>query len=190
MIHNFKGYISLILIIKYGLYSLCCTVLSLQLIYFIHSCLYLVTSYPYLALPHFPLPTEKYWFVFYESAFHYIHQFIFFQTLHISDTRQYLSLTYFTQSNTFHPCCNKWQNFILFLWLSTIHIYMCQSFSCIQLFATLWTVAHQASLSLEFSRQEYRSGLPFSSPEDLPNAGTEPVSPAFQADSLPSEPPG
>ena len=53
-----------------------------------------------------------------------------------------------------------------------------------------WTVAHQAPLSMEFSRQEYWSGVPFSSPEDLPNPGSEPRSPALQADySPPSEPP-
>ena len=56
--------------------------------------------------------------------------------------------------------------------------------------ATSWTVAHQASLSVKFSRQEYWSGLPFPSLEDLPDPGIEPKSPAFQADSLPSEPPG
>ena len=43
---------------------------------------------------------------------------------------------------------------------------------------------------MEFSRQEYWSGLPFPSPEDLPNPGIEPGSPALQADALPSEPPG
>ena len=62
--------------------------------------------------------------------------------------------------------------------------------SRVQLFATLWTVARQALLSMEFSRQEYRSGLPFPSPGDLPNPGIEPWSPALQADSLPSEPQG
>ena len=55
------------------------------------------------------------------------------------------------------------------------------------LFAVPWTVAHQALLSMEFSRQEYWSGLPCPSPEDLPHPGTEPRSPALQADSLPSE---
>ena len=55
---------------------------------------------------------------------------------------------------------------------------------------TPWIVAHQAPLSKEFSRQEYWSGLPFSSPEDLPDPGIKPGSPALQADSLPSEPPG
>ena len=53
------------------------------------------------------------------------------------------------------------------------------------LFATPWTVAHQAPLSMEFSRQEYWSGLPFPSPGDLPDAGIEPRSPALWADSLP-----
>ena len=53
-----------------------------------------------------------------------------------------------------------------------------------------WTVACQASLSMEFSRQEYGNGLPFPSPGDLPNPGMEPGSPALQADALSSEPPG
>ena len=44
-------------------------------------------------------------------------------------------------------------------------------FSCVQLFATLWTVASQAPPFTGFSRQEYWSGLPFPSPGDLPNPG-------------------
>ena len=55
---------------------------------------------------------------------------------------------------------------------------------------TPWTVAGQAPLSMEFSRQEHWSRLPFSSPGDLPNPGIEPRSPALQADSLRSETPG
>ena len=55
---------------------------------------------------------------------------------------------------------------------------------------TPWTVAQQVPLSMGFSRQEYWSGLPCPSPGDLSNPGTEPGSPALQADSLPSEPPG
>ena len=55
---------------------------------------------------------------------------------------------------------------------------------------TPWTVAHQAPLSMEFSRQEYWSGLPFPSPGDLPDPGIKPASSALQADALPSEPPG
>ena len=52
---------------------------------------------------------------------------------------------------------------------------------------TPWTVSHHVLLSMEFSRQEYWSGLSFLSPGDLPNPGTEPSSPALQADSLQSE---
>ena len=55
--------------------------------------------------------------------------------------------------------------------------------SRVQLFLTPWTVAHQTPLSIEFTRQEYWSGLPFPSPGDLPNPGIEPMSPAFQVDS-------
>ena len=52
---------------------------------------------------------------------------------------------------------------------------------------TPWTVAHQAPLSIKFSRHEYWSRLPFPSPGDLPNPGIEPGSPALKADSLPTE---
>ena len=62
--------------------------------------------------------------------------------------------------------------------------------SHVQLFATLSTAAYQVPLSMEFSMQEYLSGLPFPSPGDLPNPGIEPESPALQADALSSEPPG
>ena len=58
----------------------------------------------------------------------------------------------------------------------------------VQLLGTPWTIAHQALLSMGFFRQEYRSGLSFPPPEDLPGPGITPVSPALQADSLPSEP--
>ena len=62
--------------------------------------------------------------------------------------------------------------------------------SLVQLFVTLWTVAYKAPQSMEFSRQEYWSGLPFPSPGDLPNPGIKPRSSALQAAALPSEPPG
>ena len=64
---------------------------------------------------------------------------------------------------------------------------MLSHFSHVRLFATLWTVAHQASLSLGFSRQEYWNRLPCPPPGDLPDPGVEPMSlmsPALQADSL------
>ena len=65
-----------------------------------------------------------------------------------------------------------------------------KSLSRIRLFATPWTVAHQAPPSMGFSRQEYWNGLPFPSPGDLPDPGIEPSSPALQEDALTSEPPG
>ena len=65
-----------------------------------------------------------------------------------------------------------------------------KSLSHVQLFRNPWTVAHQLPLSVEFSRQEYWSGLPFPSPGDLPDPGIKPRSPALQADSLSSKPSG
>ena len=68
-----------------------------------------------------------------------------------------------------------------------------QSLSCVQLFVTPQTVAHQAPLTKGFSRQEYWSGLSFPPPGDLSKPGIElpsPVSPALQEDSLPTEPSG
>ena len=76
---------------------------------------------------------------------------------------------------------------------SVINFYVAmkvKSLSHVRLFATPWTIAYQAHLSMEFSREEYWSGLPFPSPGDLPEPGIEPGSPAFQADGLTSEPPG
>ena len=65
---------------------------------------------------------------------------------------------------------------------NSVHIYMhvCV-LSWVQLFATPWTVAHQASLSMGFSRQEYWSGLPFSPPGDLSDPGIKPMSPVMPA---------
>ena len=65
-----------------------------------------------------------------------------------------------------------------------------KALSRVRILATPWTVAYQAPPSMGFSRQEYWSGLPFRSPGDLPNPGIEPRSPALQADTLTSEPPG
>ena len=72
------------------------------------------------------------------------------------------------------------------------HTYMCvlSHFSRLRLFAAPWTAAHQAPLSVGFSRQEYWSGSPCPPPGDLPNLGIKPRSPTLQADSLLSEPRG
>ena len=65
-----------------------------------------------------------------------------------------------------------------------------KSLSRVRLFATPWTVAYQAPLSVGFSRQECWSGLPFPSPGDLPDPEIEPGPPALEADALPWEPSG
>ena len=65
-----------------------------------------------------------------------------------------------------------------------------KSLSCVPLFVTPWTVAYHARPSMGFSRQESWSGLSLPSPEDLPDTGIEPGSPALQADALLPELPG
>ena len=78
------------------------------------------------------------------------------------------------------------------LFLVSLCVCVCM-LNCVRLFATPCTVALQAPLTTEFSRQEYWSGLPFPSPGDLPNPRIEPaslVSLYWQAGSLAAEPPG
>ena len=84
-----------------------------------------------------------------------------------SDTSEQLALSL---CNVFHLILN-------------LISYKCAVLSCVRLFAT----PCQAPLSMEFSRQEHWSGLPFPCPEALPDPGTEPRSPAIQANALPSE---
>ena len=72
-------------------------------------------------------------------------------------------------------------------------VHVLSHFGFVRVFETMWTVAHQASLSLGFSRQGYWGGLPCASPGDLPNPGIKfmsPASPALQSNSLPTEPRG
>ena len=67
-------------------------------------------------------------------------------------------------------------------------------FLCFQVlydsFATLWTIARKAPLSMEFPKQAYLSGLPFASSGDLPDLGIEPASPALAGQFFPTELPG
>ena len=70
---------------------------------------------------------------------------------------------------------------------------MLSCFSCVQLFATPWTVAPPGSSVHEFSGQEYWGGLPFLPPGDLPDPGTEPkflMSPALADGAVTTSPPG
>ena len=87
--------------------------------------------------------------------------------------------------NYYETPLQKCQHLIINIQVSEVKL-----LSRVQLFAAPWTVAHQAPLSMGFSRQEYWSSLPFPSPGDLPDPGIEPRSPALQTDALPSKPPG
>ena len=73
---------------------------------------------------------------------------------------------------------------------SYLWVRVCYSLSHVLLFATPWTVSHQAPLSMKFSRKEYWSELPFPSPGDLPDPGIKLWSPALQGETLWSEPLG
>ena len=95
----------------------------------------------------------------------------------------FLFLTYFIQYNNLSPSTLlQMALFHSFLWLSNISVCVrvCSSLSSVWHFETPWTVASQDPLSMEFSRQECWSGLLFPPPEDLPDPGTEPRSPALQ----------
>ena len=76
-----------------------------------------------------------------------------------------------------------------YIWFTIIHN-VSMSLSHVWLFVTPWTVTQWAAVSMGFSKQRYWSGLPFPPWGDLPDLGIEPGSPALQADSLLSEPPG
>ena len=98
--------------------------------------------------------------------------------------------TYFESSKSFifyvsSRFCLKTELF-LFVYRWRVLRRHAQSLGHVRLFATPWTVAHQAPLSMGFPRQEYWSGLPFPSPGDLPDPGIEPRSPALEADTLTS----
>ena len=88
--------------------------------------------------------------------------------------------------------CKLWQENLTVLQMCNINSQRSEekSLSRVQLFETPWTVAYQAPASMEFSRQEYWSGLPFSSPGDLSDPEIEPGSPSLKANSFPTEPPG
>ena len=98
-------------------------------------------------------------------------------------------------------CCSEHWGARIFLNCGFLQIraqeWDCRIMCCAQLlqyvlfFVTLWTIAHQAPLSIGFFRQEYWNGLPCPPPGDLPDLGirpASPMSPAFQADSLPGKP--
>ena len=67
----------------------------------------------------------------------------------------------------------------IYIYICIYELCMLSCFSGVQLFETPWTVTHHSPLSMELSRQEYWSGLLILPPEDLPNPGSEPGSPAL-----------
>ena len=93
-----------------------------------------------------------------------------------------------TQINYLGGSSYRWYVWF-YKWIRLISVCVCLCVSCSVMSDSLspHKLAHQASLSMDFSRPEHWSGLPFPSPEDLPNPGIEPWSPALQADSLPFE---
>ena len=74
--------------------------------------------------------------------------------------------------------------------LRVLKVVVVESLSGVQFFATLWTVAQKTPLSMEFTRQEYWSELPFPPPGDLPDPGIEPASSALAGEFFITEPPG
>ena len=104
----------------------------------------------------------------------------------VSDTFTLLTWPFGARKLKFDVQCICFFSVVLYVYIRS----EVNSLSHVRLFATPWTVAYRAPPSVGFSRQEYWSGLPFPSPEDLPNPGIKPGSPALQADALPSEPPG
>ena len=102
----------------------------------------------------------------------------------LSFCEQLISLSIMSSRPTYVVAC---------VWITFLFKWKWKSLSCVQLFATAWTVAHQAPLSMGFSRQEYWSGLPCPCPGDLPNPGSEPQSlksAHWQGGSLSLMPPG
>ena len=80
---------------------------------------------------------------------------------------------------------------MFFIFIFSVVLCVCvYALSHVQLFETPWTIAHQAPLSMEFSRQEYWSGLPFPTSGDLPNPAIKPTSPALAGRFFTTEPPG
>ena len=115
-----------------------------------------------------------------------------------SHSQLFFPFTIFNWSKVDLQCCVSFMGTAkrsshTYIWLN-IYMYIYESesvsHSIVSDSVAPWTVAHHAPLSMAFSRQEYWNGMPCPSPGDLPDPGIEPWSPALQADSVPSEPPG
>ena len=132
-----------------------------------------------------PFPHQMVLLVPCQKSFHYICESLFQSSL-LCSIDLYVCL--YASAMLFLINVSTFNIIIIFLWACVLNC-----FSCVQLFATPWTVACQAPLSMGFSRQKYWRGLPYPSPGDLPNPGIEPASlkyPALAEGSLPLAPPG
>ena len=99
------------------------------------------------------------------------------------------------QLNHVSACVHTWVSMLMHISkISCVYVYksVCAVLSCSVVSDSVipWIIAHQAPLSIGFSRREYWSGLPCLPLGDLPNTGIKPRSPSLRTDSLPSEPPG
>ena len=104
----------------------------------------------------------------------------------IPPPNKYLKHMHSLRAHGGHSFIHSEKHYSKAVWLLSIVRAYCRLVAKLRLtLATPWTVAHQAPLSMEFSKQEYWSGLPCPLPGDLLNPGTEPTSPASQADYLP-----
>ena len=113
------------------------------------------------------------------------------RNFHVCQGSKHLSpMTHFLKSPKKHSSANSWikegKGGSQEIWDQIkksvngfLKVHVLGHFSCIHFFATLWTVAFQAPLSMGFSSQEYWSGLPYPSPRDLPDPGIKPESPAL-----------
>ena len=98
--------------------------------------------------------------------------------------RRYNQYKIKTQSKALFWSQRAWVQILILLLVSCMRAYVPSCFSHVQLFATLWSAARQAALSMGFSKQEYQNGLSCPPLGDLPDPGMEPASPALQADSF------
>ena len=138
-----------------------------HILFFPHIGYYRIWSRVSCVIPYF-------FYLFYKQQCVYVNPNLLIQ--HFRPCLLHVSLPFCLESG--HPC-----------WAANVCVCVFVSHSVVS--DSLWPhVALQASLSMEFSRQEYWSWLPFLSAEDVPNPGIEPGSPTLRADSLPSGPPG
>ena len=95
------------------------------------------------------------------------------------------SNSFLSSSSSFFPSPHSTVYRVFASYLGTcLRVLCCAMFSHVQFFVSPWTIARQAPLSMEFSREEYWSGLPCPPPGDLPDPGIELTFPDLQADSL------